>query len=72
MSEDTDMKFRSVTKLDKRHKTTKNYDDDVLSVNCNVTVIFPVYGLFGAIWKPDSRCIARYIFINSNLLSCKN
>ena len=59
MSEDTDMKFRSVTKLDKRHKTTKNYDDDVLSVNCNVTVIFPVYGLFGAIWKPDSRCIAR-------------
>ena len=73
MSDDTDMKFRSVTKLDKRNKTTsKNYDDDVLYVHCNVTVIFPVYGLSGAIWKLDLRCIARCIFINSNLLFCKN
>ena len=26
--------------------------------NCDVIVIFPIYGKFGAIWKPDSRRIA--------------
>ena len=36
--------------------------------------IFPIYGQFGAIWKPDSgRLVCKtYIFINSNLLSYKN
>ena len=38
------MKFGPVTKLDKRNKTTsKNFDDDVMSTNCDVVVIFPVY-----------------------------
>ena len=42
--------------------------------NCDVIIIFPIYGQFGAIWKPDSGCIVckTYIFINSNLLSYKN
>ena len=42
--------------------------------NYDVIIIFPIYGQFGAIWKPDSRCIVckTYIFINSKLLSYKN
>ena len=69
------MKLGPVTKLDKRNKTiSKNFDDDVTSENCDVIAIFPIYGQFGAIWKPDSgRIVCKiYIFINSNLLSFKN
>ena len=64
------MKFGSVTKLDKRNKTTlKNFGDNVKSANCDIIVIFPIYGRFGAIRKPDSERIVckTYIFINSNL-----
>ena len=46
-----------------------------MSENCDVIVIFPIYGQFGAIRKLDSRCIVckTYVFIyNSNLLSYKN
>ena len=69
------MKLGSVTKIDKKNKiTSKNFDDDVIPKNCDVIVIFPIYGQFGAIWKPDSGCIVckTYIFINSNFLSYKN
>ena len=69
------MKLGPVTKLDKRNKTTsKKFDDDVMSENCDVIVIFPIYGQFGAIRKPDSgRIVCKtYIFINSNLFSYKN
>ena len=42
--------------------------------NCDVTAIFSIYGLFVAIWKPDSGCLVyrTYIFIKINLLSYKN
>ena len=45
-----------------------------MSKNCDVIAIFPIYGHFGAIRKPDCRRIVgnSYIFINSNLLSYKN
>ena len=44
------MKLGSGTKIDKRNKTTsKNVDDDVMSVNCDVIVIFPIYDQSGAI-----------------------
>ena len=69
------MKVTPVTKLDKRNKTTlKSFDDRVILENCNVIVIFPIYGLFGAIRRPDSGRIVRKscIFVNSNLLSYKN
>ena len=69
------MKLGRVTKLDKRNKTTsKNCDDDVMSENCDVIVIFVIYGQFGAIREPDSGRIAckTYIFIKSNFLSYKN
>ena len=42
--------------------------------NCYVIAIFPIYGQFGSIWKPDSGRIVfeGYILINSNLLSYRN
>ena len=70
-----DMKLGPVTKLDNRNKSTsKQFSDDVISVNCDVIVIFPIYSQFGAIWKPDFGHIIckTYIFINNNLLSYKN
>ena len=69
------MKLGPVTKIDKWNKSTsKNFDDDITSGNCNVIAIFPIYGQSGAIRKPDSGCILckSYIFINRNLLSYKN
>ena len=69
------MKFRSVTKLDKKNKTaSKKFENDVMSTNCDIIVTIPIYGQFGAIWKPDSGCIAceSYIFINSHLTKTEN
>ena len=41
ISDDIDMKVGPVTKLDKRNKTTlKKFDDDVMSENCDIIVIF--------------------------------
>ena len=52
------MKLGPVTKLDKTNKTTsKKFDDDVMSKNCDIIIIFPIYGQFGAIWKLDSARI---------------
>ena len=48
-------KLTSVTKLANGNKTmSKKCDDDVMSENCAVITIFPIYGQFGAIRKPDS------------------
>ena len=69
------MKLGPVTKLDKRNMAkSRKFDDDAMSANCDVTIIFPIYGQFGAIWKPASGCMVckTYIFINSSLLSYKN
>ena len=45
-----DMEFGPVTKIDKRNKTTsKNTDDDVMSENCDVIVIFLFFGQFGTV-----------------------
>ena len=65
------------TKLDNKNKITpkkKKNDDDVMLANCDVIVIFPIYGQFGAIRKLDSKCTVciTYIFIDSKLLSYKN
>ena len=69
------MKLRPVIKPNKRNKTTlKEFDDNVMSRNCDVIVIFSFYDQFGAIRKPDSGCrvCKGYVFIKSNLLSYKN
>ena len=48
------MKLGQVTKTDKRNKKiSKKFDDNVMSANCDVSVIFPIYGQFGAIRKRD-------------------
>ena len=50
-----DMKLGPVPKRYNRNKTTsEKVDDDVMSTNYDVIVIFPIYGQFGAIRKPDS------------------
>ena len=64
------MKLAPVTKIKKRNKTTlKKIDDDVMSENCDVIVIFFICGQFGAIRKPDfGRIVCKtYDLINSNL-----
>ena len=69
------LKTPEFTKHHKRNKaTSKKFDDDVMSANCDIIVIFPIDGQLGAIRKPDSeRMVCKtYIFINSKLLSYKN
>ena len=49
------MKLGPITTLEKRNKTNSiKIDDDVMPSNCDVIVIFQIYGQFRAIWKPDS------------------
>ena len=73
-SDDIDMKLGSVTKLYTRNETSNKVDNDVVLANCDVIVIFPIYGRCGAILKPDSRRIVckTYITLNSSLLCYKN
>ena len=71
------MKLGPVTKLDKRNKaTSKKFDNDVMSTNCDIIVIFLIYGQFGTFSECllDSGHIVckAYIFIDNNLLSNKN
>ena len=64
-----------VTKLDRRNKTmSKKIDNDVMLKNCDIILIFSIYGQFGAIRKPDSRhrVCKGYVVISSNLLFYKN
>ena len=49
------MKLGPVTKLAKRNTATpEKFNNKIMSANCDVIVIFPIYGQFGAIPKPDS------------------
>ena len=69
------MKLGPVTKLDKRNKIpSKKFDVDVMSGNCDVIVIFWIFGQFGAVRRPDSghRVCKSYVFSISNLLSYRN
>ena len=69
------MKLEAVSTLYKRNKaTSRKINDDLILASCGVIVFFPIYGQFGAIWKPDSgRIVCKtYIFIHSKLLSYKN
>ena len=63
-SGDIDTKLGSVAKFNKRNKTTsKKFDDDVMSVNCNFIINFSIYGQFGAIRKLDSGRIVCKTYI---------
>ena len=51
-----------MTKIDKKKETTsKNFDDDPMSGNCDNIVIFPIYGQFGSIRKSESD-----VFVSNN------
>ena len=52
-SDDIDMKLGPLTKITRENKKHKKTDDDVMSANCDMIIIFPIYGQFGAIRKPD-------------------
>ena len=59
------------TKLLKRNKEmSKKFGMDVMTGNFEVTVIFLIYGQFGAIREPNSgRMVCKtYFFISGNLL----
>ena len=69
------MKLEIVTKIDKRHTATlQKSDNDVMSAKYDVIVVFPIYGQFGAIRKPDFGGMSCKIwnFINSTFSSYKN
>ena len=43
-NDDIDMKLAPVTRVDKRNKTTsKKFDDDGMSRNCDIITIFSIY-----------------------------
>ena len=66
ISNDIDRKLGPVTKINKKNMTTsKKNDYDLMSTNCDVIVIFPIYGQYGAIRKRDSgrMAVKTYIFI---------
>ena len=48
------MKLGLVTILDQRNMKSKKFDNYVMSANCDVIVIFPIYCQLGAIRKPES------------------
>ena len=50
------MKLMPVTEHDKKNKTTsRKFDDDVMSANCDVIVIFGNFGIFLASLSFGSR-----------------
>ena len=49
-----DIKLGPLAKLNKRNKTSQKLHNDVMSINCDVIIIFLIYGQFGAIRKSDS------------------
>ena len=74
-SDEIDMKLGEVTKLDKRNKTTsKKFDDDVMSKNCEVIAILRIFDQFGEVRRPEfgHRVCKSYVFSNMSLYSYKS
>ena len=58
------MKLGPTTKLDKtKNIGSKKFDNDLMSKNCDVIVIFSIYSQFGAIREPDSGCVICKTYI---------
>ena len=63
------MKLGPVTKLGTKNKTTSTkFQNDIMSASCDVIVIFPIYGQFGATRKPGV-CKTYIVCVKSHLLS---
>ena len=60
-SDDIDMKLGPITKCDKRNKTMSKFDDDAITQNCDVIVIFPILSQFAAVQRPDTES-AKFMF----------
>ena len=60
--------------LTRETKNRQKIEDNFISVNCDFSVIFLIYGQFGAMRKPDSgRTVYKTCtFNNTRYLSCKN
>ena len=71
---DVDMKFETVTKLDKRNTTTLKKIVHDVCLKFDVTVLFSIYGQLAVLQKPDfgGMVYTTYIFINNMFLSYKN
>ena len=55
------MEIGAVTKLDNRNKeTSKQFDYDVMSENCDDIVIFRIFGQFGAVQIFRYQLFHRY------------
>ena len=53
-----DMNLGPLTTFDKRNKiTSKNFDNDVISANCDAIVFFPIYDQFWEIRTRDFGCL---------------
>ena len=56
------MKLGPITKCDKRNKTmSKNFDNDAITQNCDVIVIFRILSQFAAVRRPDTEP-AKFMF----------
>ena len=67
-SDDIDINLGPVTKLNKRNKTTsKKFEDDVMSANHDVIIVFPIYCQLGAIRKLDSGRIVCNLLSSTQL-----
>ena len=69
------MKLGRVTKLDKKNKaTSKKFNNNLMSGNCNVMVSFGVFFPISAVRRPDSGhgVCRNYVFSKNNLCSYKN
>ena len=65
------MKLEPVIRRDKRNtRTSKKFDDDGMSTNCDVIVFLPIYGQFAAILKPDSGRMVYKTYILSIVTFC--
>ena len=61
--DDIDMKLElNFTRETKQHQ--KQIDHNIMSKNCDIIVIFPIYSQFGAIQKPASRHIVCKTYIS--------
>ena len=64
------MTFGPKTELGKRNTlTSKKFDNNVVSENCDVIVFFPIYGQFAAIRDLDSGRMIFQTFTFSLIIS---
>ena len=68
---DVDIKLGQVTKTDMRNwATSKIFDDDFMSINCDTFFISPVYDQFLKTWKPNSEHVVRKLTFSLKVAFC--